>query len=114
MRFGEELREDGGGAQEQVLIAIDGCGAELVAGFGQGLTVGLVEGLPSPKGFAVDGELVGDLGIGEALEGEVNGPKLEIGDVQEVGNTFNYRRMSQTPGGCRGGKRGKLGKIRAR
>jgi hypothetical protein len=82
------------------VVAIGGGGVGLDAGVGEDSAVIFIEGFPTPEGFAVDGKTLGDLGIGEAFEGEFDGSELPFGELADLGKVPVVPRMSHgTPGG---------------
>ena len=91
---GEELGKDDGGAEGVGLAAVGGGLMELNSGLGESLAVIVVLGLPSPNGFGGKGEGFGDLGIAKALEGELDGSGLVVGEVGDGGDVRKCPRMS--------------------
>jgi hypothetical protein len=101
-RVVEGFGEDGSGPAEKNLIAIGSGAVNLGAGIGKHPTVIVVEGFPSPEGFAVDGEPLCDLDIVVPLQGKFDGTELEFGELIGLGNVPLCPRMSQIPGGAGG------------
>lgn len=77
----EEFEQDGGGFKNDVLVSVGDSGVKLVAGFGQSLAIVFVEIFPSPERFGIDGENSGSLGVGVALDDQLDGAQLDVGEV---------------------------------
>jgi hypothetical protein len=80
VRLPHHFAEDVTGAAEEALISIDGGSVKLDAIAGEDDTVAGVEGFPSPEGFAVDLQALGDSRIREALNGQLDGSELDFGE----------------------------------
>ncbi len=85
-------------AQEQIAVAVDDAGVGVSAGGAQGLLVGWVLIFPCPERSAIDAEKLGDLAVVVALDGELDGPGLDVGDVEIGFDIIKNPRRSQVPG----------------
>ena len=56
----------------------------------------------NPEGFAVDGKNLGDLRVGVALNGQFDGPDLDVGEAVEGIKVPLGLRRSHSPGGGSG------------